>query len=219
MKTRLVAHALFACRVETRLDACPGRNGDRAFPPPRRVYPKKTRMKKLAVVLLIPLFSLAQQSDPRIGAILAELASVRPFDQVAISPDGKRVAWIEEIIENRIDTGNSAIYLSAGGPPMLISAKPASSDRNLAWSPDSTRIAFLSDRDKKGQMQLYVAAASGGRPRKLTNLTGYLTDPQWSPDGTRLAVLFAENAPAAKVLSKPSPSKPASSAARSTTSA
>jgi Tol biopolymer transport system component len=152
-------------------------------------------MKKLAFVLLIPLVCHAQASDPRIGSILAELASVRPFDQVAISPDGKRVAWIEEIIENRTDTGNSAIYLSAGGPPMLISAKPASSDRNLAWSPDSTRIAFLSDRDKKGQMQLYVVPASGGRPRKLTNLTGYLADPQWSPDGTRLALLFAENAP------------------------
>jgi dipeptidyl aminopeptidase/acylaminoacyl peptidase len=152
-------------------------------------------MKKLAFVLLIPLLCHAQASDPRIGSILAELASVRPFDRVAISPDGKRVAWIEEIIENRTDTGNSAIYLSSGGPPMLISAKPASSDRNLAWSPDSTRIAFLSDRDKKGQMQLYVVPASGGRPRKLTNLTGYLTDPQWSPDGTRLALLFAENAP------------------------
>jgi dipeptidyl aminopeptidase/acylaminoacyl peptidase len=155
----------------------------------------KTRMKLLLASLLTSLLSQAQPSDPRIGPILAELASVHPFDQVAISPDGKRVAWIEEIIENRKDTGNSAIYLSTGGAPVLVGAKPASSDRSVVWSPDSTRIAFLSDREKKGQMQLYVAPASGGRPRKLTSLTGYLTDPQWCPDGARIAILFAENAP------------------------
>ncbi len=56
-------------------------------------------------------------------------------------------------------------------------------------------MAFLSDHDKKGQMQLYVAPSTGGKPRKLTNLTGYLTDPRFSPDGTHIALLFAENAP------------------------
>ena len=44
-------------------------------------------------------------------------------------------------------------------------------------------------------MQLYIVPSTGGKPRKLTNLTGYLTDPRFSPDSTRIAVLFAENAP------------------------
>jgi len=60
------------------------------------------------------------------------------------------------------------------------------------WSPDSSRIAFLSDRDKKGQMQLYAAPSTGGLAHKLTNLIGYLTDPQWSPNGSQIALLFAE---------------------------
>src|SRR5262249_50848898 len=64
--------------------------------------------------------------------------------------------------------------------------------RKIAWSPDGTRLAFLSDEK---QPQLSVIAAKGGKPKKLTNLTGFLTDPQWSPDGTKIAVLFAENAP------------------------
>jgi len=162
----------------------------------------KTRMKLLFASLLTPLLCLAQppsdtKSDPRIASILGELASVRPFDQVAISPDGKRVAWIEEIIENRKDTGNSAIFIKNGAAsPLRISGKPAS-ERSLAWSPDSRILAFLSDRDKKGQMQVYTygESASGPRARKLTNLTGYLTDPRFSPDSSQLAVLFAENAP------------------------
>src|SRR5271165_4499581 len=151
-------------------------------------------MKK--VLFLVSLSCFAQTADPRIGQMLNELASVRPFTQVAISPDAKHAAWIEEQIVNRIDTGKSAIFtldLKPGATPVRISGTPAAYDRELSWSPDSSKLAFLSDREKKGQMQLYVSAS--GRSRKLTNLTGYLTSPQWSKDGTKLAVLFAENAP------------------------
>jgi dipeptidyl aminopeptidase/acylaminoacyl peptidase len=143
-------------------------------------------MKPILATLTLSLLCVAQ-SDPRIGSILGELASVHPFDQVAISPDGKRVAWVEEIIENQKDTGHSTINLSGGAAAWK--SKTPSSNRSLVWSPDSTRLAFLSDREKKGQMQLYVDG------RKLTSLTGYVTDPQWSPDGKRIALLFAENAP------------------------
>ena len=154
-------------------------------------------MKNLTICFLTAAACFAQPADPRIGAILKELASVHPFNQVAISPDGKHVAWSEELIENGRDAGNSAIYfedLPNGAAVRLASAKPAA-EHDLVWSPDSSRVAFLSDRDKKGQMQLYVATASGKNSHKLTNLTGYLTDARWSHDGTRIAVLFAENAP------------------------
>ena len=154
-------------------------------------------MKKLIAYALTACACLAQPADPRIGAILRELASVHPFNKVAISPDGKHIAWIEELIQNGKDTGNSAIYITSlpgGTPAPIASAKPAS-ERDVVWSPDSSGVAFLSDREKRGQMQLYVTTAAGKTPRKLTNLTGYLTDPRWSPDGTHIAILFAENAP------------------------
>jgi len=128
-----------------------------------------------------------------------ELASVRPFEQVAISPDGKRVAWVEKVVEHGRDTGNSVIYvkdLANGSAPVRLSLKPAVSDNSLAWSPDGSRIAFLSDRARKKQSQLYVAPAAGGAVRKLTSLVGFLTDPRWSPDGSRIALLFAEGASA-----------------------
>src|SRR5579864_5627355 len=163
-----------------------------------RVYSNDSTCMKNIFFVLAPILCLAQSaSDPRIGSMLSELASVRPFTQVAISPDGKRVAWIEGLIENRKDTGNSAIYVAdLGRKPMVVAAaKTASSNRELAWSPDSTHIAFLSDREKKGQMQVYTVSGADGRARKLTALTGYLTDPRWSPDGSRIAILFAENAP------------------------
>src|SRR6185437_1413094 len=65
----------------------------------------------------------------------------------------------------------------------------------IVWSPDGSRLAFLSDAAHAGQMQLYTAPAVGGPARQLTHLTGFLTDARWSPDGSSLAFLFAENAP------------------------
>jgi len=159
----------------------------------------------LIATFLTSLCVLAQPADPRIGTMLEELASVRPFDRVAISPDGKRIAWIEEIIENRKDTGNSAIFLAdakGGTAPLRISAARPASERELVWSPDSASVAFLSDREKKGQMQLYVTA--NGRTRKSTGLKGYLTDPRWSPTVSRSRFSSPKTRPAAEALSKPS---------------
>jgi dipeptidyl aminopeptidase/acylaminoacyl peptidase len=56
-------------------------------------------------------------------------------------------------------------------------------------------VAFLSNRGSKGQLQVHVASAVGGKARRLTNLKGALADPRWSPDGTQLGFLFTENAP------------------------
>jgi dipeptidyl aminopeptidase/acylaminoacyl peptidase len=140
--------------------------------------------------------------DASIAAILSDLSATNTFPEVAMSPDGKRAAWVGETIENGKDTGNSAIYvkdLASSAAPIRITAgaggKTAHSERNLAWSPDSKQIAFFSDSEKKKQMQLYIAPAAGGRARKLTSLKGFMTDPQWSPDSSHIAILFAENAP------------------------
>lgn len=65
-----------------------------------------------------------------------------------------------------------------------------------SWSPDSTRIAFLSnhsdDPDREPSSQLFVADARAGATEKLltrpTDLAGR-TRPEWSPDGKWIAFL------------------------------
>ena len=136
-------------------------------------------MKRL--LFLICSLAIAQtKSDSRIAAILDDLAATHQFAEVAISPDGSRVVWVEE--------PKAEIYVK---PVASGTASRLGSGRKIAWSPDSTRIAFLSDEK---QPQLSVIPAKGGKSKKLTSLTGFLTDPQWSPDGSKIAVLFAENA-------------------------
>lgn len=76
-------------------------------------------------------------------------------------------------------------------------------EHDLAWSPDSRRLAFLSDHGKAGQLQLYVADLATNSVKKLTQVTGHLAMPRWSPDGKTLAILFTENSPRATGPTQP----------------
>ncbi len=135
--------------------------------------------------------------------IINTLAATHRFEQAAISPDGKKVAWVEDVITKRgVSTGDTVIYvedLENRGHAKRISASTNDAihaEGSVAWSPDSKRIAFLSDAVKAGQLQLYVMDGSGpaGSVKKLTQVKGFLSTPRWSLDGKTIAVLFTENA-------------------------
>lgn len=53
------------------------------------------------------------------------------------------------------------------------------------WSPDGTKIAFVSSRDGNNY-EIYVMNADGTNQTRLTNNLGSDQSPEWSPDGTRL---------------------------------
>jgi Tol biopolymer transport system component len=53
-----------------------------------------------------------------------------------------------------------------------------------AWSPDGSRLAFVSRRS--GDEEIYVAAADGRGVRRLTRSIGPDLSPAWSSDGSRL---------------------------------
>jgi dipeptidyl aminopeptidase/acylaminoacyl peptidase len=148
---------------------------------------------RFCLLLICPL--LAAQTVP-VEPALSAIASTKWPMQAAVSPDGSRLA-----IVTAAEAGKSTISVvnRTGGQPASISAGHALCNESaVAWSPDSKQIAFLSDCQKHGQLELYVASvAPAGSPRQLTHLTGLLAEPHWSPDGKRIAILFTENLPRA----------------------
>lgn len=80
---------------------------------------------------------------------------------------------------------NPGIYLTplTGGESTRITTHE--SDRSPAFSPDGSKLAYMSAVN--GNWDIYVIGANGGTPRQLTTSPANDGLPTWSPDGTRLA--------------------------------
>ncbi len=155
------------------------------------------------VVLSTLSVAAAALGQTSIDQVLDSLNAVHEFSEVAISPDGKQAAWVEsQHGPNGEPSSSSAISVADLSRPNIKPRRVTAGDgseayaeHNIAWSPDSRQLAFLSDKGDAGQLQLYVEDVPEGAARRLTNLRGFLDAPAWSPDGKTLAFLFIENAP------------------------
>lgn len=71
-------------------------------------------------------------------------------------------------------------------------------ERDPAWSPDRTRIAFVRRVNPADPVasnaDIYVMRADGSGSSRLTEGPGEEGDPSWSPDGTRIAFFMTDPA-------------------------
>ena len=135
-------------------------------------------------------------APPSLDSALDSLSSLHEFHEVALSPDHQRVAWIETSPgKEASDLASVAVYVKDLQDPGTAAKRigdVAVRAQGLTWSQDG-RLAFLSDADSHGQMQLYVTEKPGrGKVRKVGNFEGYVGDPHWSPDGQSIALLRIE---------------------------
>jgi Tol biopolymer transport system component len=116
----------------------------------------------------------------RDGRLLGDAAPPGAYTEVALSPDGRRVALVVE--DPQRGTGDLWVRdLDRGVTSRLTFDEQE--DINPVWSPDGERIAFASDRD--GAFRTFVRLASGvGSEDTLGASPDPATGPtDWSRDG------------------------------------
>ena len=111
-------------------------------------------------------------------------------DDPRVSPDGHTVAFVAIGLDEEKNDYTASIWLvpvDGSEAPRRLTAGPKQ-DLAPRWSPDGTRLAFVSNRGEKIKAkQLYVIPVAGGEPSRLTELDEDVGEVAWSPDGQRLA--------------------------------
>src|SRR5246127_3906751 len=103
-----------------------------------------------------------------------------------ISPEGKRIVYVRRFADPMTDKRYSNLWIiNTDGTDHRPLTTGNRGDTSPRWSPDGTRLAYLSDAD--GKQQIYIRWMDTGQAARITNLE---QEPQaiiWSPDGKMLS--------------------------------
>jgi TolB protein len=115
------------------------------------------------------------------------------FSQIAWSPDGRRIAFVDPVV------GRRGIYVSNPDGTDAQRLTEGVNDGWPSWSPDGTTIAFSSTRydssietcepgaEVRCPTDIFTVDADGGNVTRLTTDAAADYQPEWSPDGLSLA--------------------------------
>jgi tricorn protease len=107
---------------------------------------------------------------------VSHLSLTNQFRDLVLAPDGRKLAF----------TAHGEVFAASArdaGTATRVTRTTAN-ENQIAWSPDSRRMVYVSDRD--GTYHLYLYDFANNAETRLTSDAGAETAPVWSPDGKLL---------------------------------
>jgi dipeptidyl aminopeptidase/acylaminoacyl peptidase len=126
---------------------------------------------------------------------LDDLKSLTGVSEATISPDGTQIAYIVSKPNYKTDKNERTLMLfdlhDGASRALTFERKGLASP---AWSPDGTRLAFLSERGegKEAQEQIFVLNMRGGDAVPITVAEEGVQQFAWRPDGKAIAYVTAD---------------------------
>lgn len=148
-------------------------------------------------------------SSPSHKFTLNAIDTYRYITDAQIHPDASCVAFVSgDLTHARGKKSRANIYLAdTTGTNTRPFTSADACEMHPRWSPDGKSLAFISDRTRTDDFQIYLISRGGGEASRVTD-GNPVNEPyrdvsmfKWSPDGTRIAYL-RKDAPDKTLLSR-----------------
>ncbi len=142
---------------------------------------------KNILLLIFSLFLFNVHAQPSDIFEPLDIFDIEMVSDPQISPDGQRVVYVRNFKDIMTDGNRSNLWIinvdGSGNRPLT-----SGNSNNYAprWSPDGTRLAYISSEN--GKPQVYMRWMDDGTTAKITNLQESPGQMNWSPDGKWIAM-------------------------------
>ncbi len=158
-------------------------------------------MKRFAGVLGIALVAIGGAGSAVAADAVRRTFTVDDLDRLhavadpAMSPDGQWAAYSVRTTDVSKDKRAWHVWMTSwDGRESLQLTQSVEGEHSPGFSPDGRYLAFLSGRgEKDGPDALWLLDRGGGDARQVTHFKGDVTDYDWSPDGTKLALVVLDD--------------------------
>ncbi len=163
------------------------------------------RIGTTVLLLLATSFTIARAQQKR-GLMPEDLYRLKTAGDVAVSPDGRWVVFVQTSIDSANNRYVRDLYAarSDGSSRRRLTWTPQSNEGAPVFSPDGQQLAFTARREgDERAAEIYVLPfAEPGEARRLTKMARGVSRAVWSPDGSRIAFTVSDSLPVDTTKSK-----------------
>ncbi|WP_439625770.1 S9 family peptidase [Gemmata sp.] len=138
-----------------------------------------------ALLLLVTLAAVGRAAPPERTHDITpdDYASVNTITEIAVSPDGKRVAYCLATWDKKADNRRTDLWVvdtDGKGKPVQLT-KDRANERLPKWSGDGKSVFVLANRGDKAKPQVWKVPADSGEPVAVTKIEAGVTGYDYAP--------------------------------------